>query len=304
VQTADLFMLDSMCDLTYFENVQEHLLSLIPISQFKTEWILENEEFRKKCISKFPIEDVREEWFLDDEKEIFKKRVKDEKKIKNHVREINRNRRGTDRISRETVNDNAVLGRREIIPCECGSERWEEFHSRHFCMSCGLEDLKNDHQQNSPLYQSEIPTSTTPPQVSTPPSKENTRLKSFLYFVRNWRGQGGHKGNAEEMKILSDAFPDPSELSYSKLKLWMYREKGLNHLYAGIYALLEELGRPRPNVDAVYDNIIEEFHAGQYGEPPKSKLKNLEILHLILDKIGFVYERDDEASLAKGRHFF
>ena len=83
VQTADLFMLDSMCDLTYFENVQEHLLSLIPISQFKTEWILENEEFRKKCISKFPIEDVREEWFLDDgEKEIFKKRVKDEKKIK------------------------------------------------------------------------------------------------------------------------------------------------------------------------------------------------------------------------------
>ena len=47
VKTADLFMLDSMCGF-YFENVQEHLLSLIPISEFKTEWILENEEFRKK----------------------------------------------------------------------------------------------------------------------------------------------------------------------------------------------------------------------------------------------------------------
>ena len=46
VQTADLSMLDSLCCL-YFENVQEHLLSLVPISEFKTEWILENEEFRK-----------------------------------------------------------------------------------------------------------------------------------------------------------------------------------------------------------------------------------------------------------------
>ena len=63
---------------------------------------------------------------------------------------------------------------------------------------------------------------------------------------------------------------------------------------------------PRPNIDSVYDNIIEEFHAGEYGdhEPQKSKLKNLGILHEILDKIDFVYECDDESSLAKGRHFF
>ena len=100
------------------------------------------------------------------------------------------------------------------------------------------------------------------------------------------------------MKILREAFPDPAELSYSKLKLFMYKEKGLNHLYAGIYALMQELDRPRPNVKGVYDEIIEEFNAGDYAEPPKSKLKNLQILHEILDKIGFVYEKDDEASLA------
>ena len=202
------------------------------------------------------------------------------------------------------MNDDAILGKKEKFACNCGSERFSEVNSRFFCTLCGLEDLKNGHQQNSPLYQSEIPSLTTPPQATTPPSKDNTRLKSFLYFLRTWRGQGGHKANAEELALLREAFPDPSEVSYSKLKLWMYRKTGLNRLYAGSYALMQELGRPRPNIDTDdFDDIIEAFHAGKYAEPPRSKLKNLEILSEILRKIGFVYQREDESSLAKGRHF-
>ena len=67
---------------------------------------------------------------------------------------------------------------------------------------------------------------------------------------------------------------------------------------------MRDLGRPRPNIDGVFDEIIDIFNTDGYGEPPKSKLKNLEILHELLDKVDFVYERDDESSLAKGRHFF
>ena len=84
----------------------------------------------------------------------------------------------------------------------------------------------------------------------------------------------------------------------------MYRTSGLNHLYAGIYALLQDLGRPGPNVNGVYEDILDAFHTGGYSEHPKSKLKNLEILTEILQKIGFEWERDDESSLTKGRHFF
>ena len=65
---------------------------------------------------------------------------------------------------------------------------------------------------------------------------------------------------------------------------------------------MRDLGRPRANIDGVFDEIIDVFNNDGYGEPPKSKLKNLEILAQILSKIGFTYEKDDEASLAKGRH--
>ena len=43
---GDLFILDGLCGLTDFSCVQEHLLTLIPISEFKTEWVLENDDFR------------------------------------------------------------------------------------------------------------------------------------------------------------------------------------------------------------------------------------------------------------------
>ena len=255
------------------------------------------------CVRNCKVEDIREEWLvLDEDKRIFAERKKDEKVIRTYMRDVNRNRRGVDRISRCEVNVETVLHKKkEIQPCTaCDSEKFMESCSRFFCQHCGLEDLINDHA-GSPVYTSEIPVSD---HSRTPsPPKDNTRLKSFVYFLRSWRGHGSHKADENEMNLLRAEFPDPSQISFSKLKLFLYMTTGLNHLYAGIYSLMRDLGRPRPNIDAVFDEIIQEFHDGGYGEE-KAKLKNLEILAEILTKIGFVYEADDKASLAKGRHFF
>ena len=299
---ANLFILDGLCGLTEFSCVQEHLLKIIPITEFKTPWILENDDFRSWCVRNIPVEYIQDEWLvLEEDEKIFLERRKDEKIIRTYMRDVNRNRRGVDRISRDEVTVDVVLHKKkELQACACGSEKFMESYSRFFCQQCGLEDLKNDHA-GSPVYTSEIPVSD---QSRTPsPPKDNTRLKSFTYFLRSWRGQGSHKADEDEMKLLHAEFPDPSQVSYSKLKLFLYKTRGLNHLYAGIYSLLRDLGRPRPNVDAVFDEIIQEFHDGGYDDE-KAKLKNLEILNEILNKIGFVYDKDDEASLAKGRHFF
>ena len=298
---ASLFVLDGQCGLTDFANVQEHLLSIIPISEFEDKWVLANDTFRTWCITMLPIEDVRDEWIFDEDREMFAGRKKDEKKVRTYLRDVNRNRRGVDRIARVDVSEESVLRKKKFEACECGCSRFIESCGRFFCGECGCQDIVNDH--GSPILTSEIPVSESrtpsPPQIS----KQNTRLKSFLFFLRTWRGHGGHKANDSELALLREAFPDPAEMSYSRLKLWMYKKTGLNHLYAGIYSLMQELGRPRLNVDAVYDDILDAFHTGGYADE-KSKMKNLGILTEILDKIGFEWERDDESSLAKGRHFF
>ena len=93
-ETANLFMLDVLCGLTKFSCVQQHLLSLIPISEFKPEWVLENDEFRKWCVKNIPVDQVSEEWLvLDGDKKIFFERKKEEKIIRTYMRDVNRNRR-------------------------------------------------------------------------------------------------------------------------------------------------------------------------------------------------------------------
>ena len=111
---ADLFILDGLCGLTNFDSVQEHLLTLIPISEFKTEWVLENDDFRTWCVKNIKVEDVREEWLvLDEDKKIFAERKKDEKIIRTYMRDVNRNRRGVDRISRGEINTDTVLHKKK-----------------------------------------------------------------------------------------------------------------------------------------------------------------------------------------------
>ena len=145
---ADLFILDGLCGLTDFDNVQEHLLTVIPITEFKTEWVLENDDFWTWCVRNIPIEQVIDEWLvLDEDKKIFAERKKEEIIIRTYMRDVNRNRRGVDRISRHEVKVDAVLHKKkELQPCiSCYYENFVESYSRFFCQQCGLEDLINDH---------------------------------------------------------------------------------------------------------------------------------------------------------------
>ena len=82
---ADLFILDGLCGLTDFDSVQEHLLTLIPISEFKNEWVLENDDFRSWCVRNCQVEDIHDEWLVLDEDKKYSLSVRRKKKLSKRI---------------------------------------------------------------------------------------------------------------------------------------------------------------------------------------------------------------------------
>ena len=146
VEVADMFMLDGLCGLTSFNNVQEHLLSIVPKSESKNEWVLENDSFQK-TVSRNSLSKIsaKNGFWMMSERCSSRGYVTRKKYGAIFVRWT-----GIGVVS--IVFHGRMLRKREKIPCECGSERWVGNSSRFFSVFCGFEDLTNDHSSSSPLY--------------------------------------------------------------------------------------------------------------------------------------------------------